>query len=31
MVALNTHEDEFASNFIVPEKRARYRMIVDTI
>lgn len=29
-MALNTHEHEFARNFIVPEKRARYLSLLES-
>ena len=29
-MALNTHESEFAHNFIVPEKRARYLALLES-
>ncbi len=29
-MALNTHEQEFARNFIVPEKRARYLSLLES-
>jgi len=30
LVALNTHESEFARNFVVPEKRARYLSLLES-